>query len=166
MSSDKTYIAWNIFFQNISDDVTIHVRVLHTIWNFELEILCQFFFDFFLSPPCASAFSSQVSMWHPPAMKTFINRWCYKIFLISYNLFSASRAPSNKQAMTISLDQNKLFVSESLPPLTQLAKWPKWPFSGMVAKGRQWSTRVAKGFQGPRGTPGMGEMSYNQIDHI
>ena len=29
-----------------------------------------------------------------------------------------------------------------------------------------WSPRVAKGFQGPRGTPGMGEMSYNQIDHI
>ena len=25
---------------------------------------------------------------------------------------------------------------------------------------------VAKGFQGPRGTQGMGEMSYNQIDHI
>ena len=32
--------------------------------------------------------------------------------------------------------------------------------------GRQGSPRVAKGFQGPRGTPGMGEMSYNQIDHI
>ena len=31
---------------------------------------------------------------------------------------------------------------------------------------RQGSPRVAKGFQGPRGTPGMGEMSYNQIDHI
>ena len=30
----------------------------------------------------------------------------------------------------------------------------------------KWSPRVAKGFQGPRGTPGMGEMSYNQIDHI
>ena len=28
------------------------------------------------------------------------------------------------------------------------------------------SPRVAKGFQGPRGTPGMGEMSYNQIDHV
>ena len=26
-----------------------------------------------------------------------------------------------------SLDQNKLFVSESLPPLTQLAKWYKEP---------------------------------------
>ena len=36
---------------------------------------------------------------------------------------------------------------------------------GMVANG-QWSPMVAKGFQGPRGTPGMGEMSYNQIDHI
>ena len=35
-----------------------------------------------------------------------------------------------------------------------------------VAKGRQGSPRVAKGCQGPRGTPGMGEMSYNQIDHI
>ena len=35
-----------------------------------------------------------------------------------------------------------------------------------VAKGRQRSPRVAKGFQGPGGTPGMGEMSYNQIDHI
>ena len=34
------------------------------------------------------------------------------------------------------------------------------------AKGRQGSPRVAKGRQGPRGTPGMGEMSYNQIDHI
>ena len=32
----------------------------------------------------------------------------------------------------------------------------------MVAKGRQGSPMVAKGFQGPRGTPGMGEMSYNQ----
>ena len=32
--------------------------------------------------------------------------------------------------------------------------------------GRQGSPMVAKGFQGPRGTPGMGEMSYNQIDHI
>ena len=32
--------------------------------------------------------------------------------------------------------------------------------------GRQGSPRVAKGFQGPRGTPGMGEMSYNQINHI
>ena len=31
---------------------------------------------------------------------------------------------------------------------------------------RQGSPMVAKGFQGPRGTPGMGEMSYNQIDHI
>ena len=31
---------------------------------------------------------------------------------------------------------------------------------------RQGSPRVAKGFQGPRGTPGMGEMSYNKIDHI
>ena len=31
---------------------------------------------------------------------------------------------------------------------------------------RQGSPRAAKGFQGPRGTPGMGEMSYNQIDHI
>ena len=28
---------------------------------------------------------------------------------------------------------------------------------------RQGSLRVTKGFQGPRGTPGMGEMSYNQI---
>ena len=28
------------------------------------------------------------------------------------------------------------------------------------------SPMVANGFQGPRGTPGMGEMSYNQIDHI
>ena len=27
--------------------------------------------------------------------------------------------------LIISLDQNKLFVSESLPPLTQLAKWYK-----------------------------------------
>ena len=45
-------------------------------------------------------------------------------------------------------------------------KWPKWPFSGMVAKGRQGSPMVAKGFQGPRGTPGMGEMSYNQIYYI
>ena len=35
-----------------------------------------------------------------------------------------------------------------------------------VAKGRQGSQMVAKGFQGPRGTPGMGEMSYNQINHI
>ncbi len=35
-----------------------------------------------------------------------------------------------------------------------------------VAKGRQGSPRAAKGFQGPRGTPGMGEMSFNQIDHI
>ena len=34
-----------------------------------------------------------------------------------------------------------------------------WSFSSM-------SPRVAKGRQGPRGTPGMGEMSYNQIDHI
>ena len=29
--------------------------------------------------------------------------------------------------MSISLDQNKLFVSESLVPLTQLAKWYKEP---------------------------------------
>jgi len=29
--------------------------------------------------------------------------------------------------MMISLDQNKLFVSESLAPLTQLAKWYKEP---------------------------------------
>ena len=29
--------------------------------------------------------------------------------------------------MSISLDQNKLFVSESLAPLTQLAKWYKEP---------------------------------------
>ena len=28
------------------------------------------------------------------------------------------------------------------------------------------SPMVAKGFQGPRGTQGMGEMSFNQIDHI
>ena len=28
------------------------------------------------------------------------------------------------------------------------------------------SPRVAKGRQGPKGTPGMGDMSYNQIDHI
>ena len=48
----------------------------------------------------------------------------------------------------------------------------KWPISPKivifkhVAKGRQGSPMVAKGFQGPRGTPGMGEMSYNQIDHI
>ena len=35
----------------------------------------------------------------------------------------------------------------------------KWSFSNK-------SPRVAKGFQGPGGTPGMGEMSYNQIDHI
>ena len=35
-----------------------------------------------------------------------------------------------------------------------------------VAKGRQGSPMVAKGFQGPRGTQGMGEMSYNQIGHI
>ena len=34
----------------------------------------------------------------------------------------------------------------------------KWQFSGMVAKGRKGSPMVAKGFQGPRGTPGMGEM--------
>ena len=54
-------------------------------------------------------------------------------------------------------------------PFSGTWKWallPKWPFSGMVAKGRQGSPMVAKGFQGPRGTPGMGEMSYNQIDHI
>ena len=25
---------------------------------------------------------------------------------------------------------------------------------------------VAKGRQGPKGTPGMGDMSYNKIDHI
>ena len=46
---------------------------------------------------------------------------------------------------------------------------PKLSFSSMsprVANGRQGSPRVSKGFQGPRGTPGMGEMSYNQIDHI
>ena len=42
----------------------------------------------------------------------------------------------------------------------------KWQFSGMVAKGRKGSPMVAKGFQGPRGTQGMGEMSYNQIGHI
>ena len=48
----------------------------------------------------------------------------------------------------------------------------KWPISPKmvifkhVAKGRQGSPRAAKGFQGPRGTPGMGEMSFNQIDHI
>ena len=35
-----------------------------------------------------------------------------------------------------------------------------------VAKGRQGPPRAAKGFQGPRGTPGMGEMSFNQIDHF
>ena len=63
-----------------------------------------------------------------------------------------------------------------------MGKWPdfenhvgKFPFLGKlvifkhVAKGRQWSSRVSK-VQGPwtlaRGTPGMGEMSYNQIDHI
>ena len=42
----------------------------------------------------------------------------------------------------------------------------KWQFSGMVAKGRKGSPMVAKGFQGPRGTQGMGEMSYNQIGQI
>ena len=59
------------------------------------------------------------------------------------------------KTFTASLDQNK-----------HKSFWPFWPFSGMVAKGRQGSPKVAKGFQGPRGTPGMGEMSYNQIDHI
>ena len=43
---------------------------------------------------------------------------------------------------------------------------PKMVIFKLVAKGCQGSLRVAKGFQGPRGTPGMGEMSYNQIDHI
>ena len=43
---------------------------------------------------------------------------------------------------------------------------PNWSFSSRVAKGRQGSPMVAKGFQGPRGTQGMGEMSYNQIGHI
>ena len=43
---------------------------------------------------------------------------------------------------------------------------PKMVIFKHVAKGRQWSPRVAKGFQGPRGTQGMGEMSYNQIGHI
>ena len=32
-----------------------------------------------------------------------------------------------KVKVNISLDQNKLFVSESLVPLTQLAKWYKEP---------------------------------------
>ena len=43
---------------------------------------------------------------------------------------------------------------------------PNWPFSSRVAKCRQGLPMVAKGFQGPRGTQGMGEMSYNQINHI
>ena len=43
---------------------------------------------------------------------------------------------------------------------------PKMVIFKHVAKGRQGSPRAAKGFQGPRGTPGMGEMSFNQIDHI
>ena len=30
-------------------------------------------------------------------------------------------------------------------------KWPKLPFSGMVAKGRQWSPRVSKDQGGPQG---------------
>ena len=34
-----------------------------------------------------------------------------------------------------------------------------WSFSSM-------SPMVAKGFQGSKGTSGMGEMSYSQIDHI
>ena len=44
--------------------------------------------------------------------------------------------------------------------------WGKLVIFKHVAKGRQGSPRAAKGFQGPRGTPGMGEMSFNQIDHI
>ena len=63
--------------------------------------------------------------------------------------------------MYTSLDQNKLFVSESLAPLTQLAKWYKEPtiHFGHFQAWSQGSPMVAKGFQGPRGTPGMGEMS-------
>ena len=38
----------------------------------------------------------------------------------------------------------------------------KWPISPKIVIFKH----VAKGCQGPRGTPGMGEMSYNQIDHI
>ena len=44
-----------------------------------------------------------------------------------------------------------------------------WPFSGIfrhVANGRQGSPSVAKGLQGSRRTPGLVEMSLNQIDHI
>ena len=55
-------------------------------------------------------------------------------------------------------DEFDMFENDQFPP--------KWSFSSRVAKGRQGSPMVAKGFQGPRGTPGMGEMSYNQIDHI
>ena len=47
-----------------------------------------------------------------------------------------------------------------------MGKWPdfenhvgKFPFLGKLVIFKH----VAKGFQGPRGTPGMGEMSYNQI---
>ena len=43
---------------------------------------------------------------------------------------------------------------------------PVYGHFGHFAHFQAWSPRVAKGFQGPRGTPGMGEMSYNQIDHI
>ena len=51
------------------------------------------------------------------------------------------------------------------------------PFSHQTANGQSlqnleiWGKlvifkHVAKGRQGPKGTPGMGDMSYNKIDHI
>ena len=51
-------------------------------------------------------------------------------------------------------------------PWRPLATMPQNGQNGQNDHFQAWSPRVAKGFQGPRGTPGMGEMSYNQIDHI
>ena len=55
----------------------------------------------------------------------------------------------HNHTIIISLDQNKLFVSESF--------WPFWPFSGMVANGRQ-------GFPGSKGDPrdGWDELEPNR----
>ena len=54
------------------------------------------------------------------------------------------------------------------PPCLKMVKMAKMAKMTIYRHGRQGSPMVAKGFQGPRGTQGMGEMSYNQcyIGHI
>ena len=66
-------------------------------------------------------------------------------------------------------DQQKNYrpINDILPaPFVFNGKWSFWPFSGMSEITKNYHLKWVQCTKPSRGTPGIGEMSYNQIDHI